>query len=212
MKKKATFIKFAGIGLLAILFVWALAPQAGRAHCDTLDGPVVTAARAALDSGNVTPVLKWVHKPDEDAIRNAFEKTLSVRRLSPQAKALADMYFFETLVRLHRAAEGAPFTGLKPAGAVEPVIAAADKAIENGSLDDLAKEISSLVRDGMRQRFDRVVKAKKGMDRSVEAGREYVEAYVEFVHYVERLHNDALAAAAHHTDSEEESPLVEHTH
>jgi hypothetical protein len=212
MKKKITFIKFAGVGLLAIVFAWALTPQTGRAHCDTLDGPVVQAARTALDSGNVTPVLKWVQKPDEDAIRKAFERTLGVRKLNPQAKELADMYFFETLVRLHRAAEGAPFTGLKPAGEVEPVVAAADKAIESGSLDDLAKQISSLVRDGMRQRFDHVVKARKEMDRSVEAGREYVEAYVEFVHYVERLHNDASGAAAHGVDSQEKSLSAEHTH
>jgi hypothetical protein len=212
MKKKATFIKFVGIGLVAVGIAWALVPQIGRAHCDTLDGPVVMAARVALDSGDVTPVLKWVHKPDEDAIKKAFEKTLGVRRLSPQAKELADMYFFETLVRLHRAAEGAPFTGLKPAGEVEPVIAAADRAIESGSLDDLAKEISTLVRNGMRQRFDRVVKTRKEMDRSVEAGREYVEAYVEFVHYVERLHNDALGAVAHDVGSDEKSPSVEHVH
>ncbi len=212
MKKKATFIKIAGIGLLAVVFAWTLAPQRSHAHCDTLDGPVVMAARAALDSGNITPVLKWVHKPDEGAIKEAFEKTLGVRKLSPQAKQLADMYFFETLVRLHRAAEGAPFTGLKPAGSVEPVVAAADKAIESGSLDDLAKEISTLVRNGMHQRFDRVVKARKEMDHSVEAGRQYVEAYVEFVHYVERLHNDALGAAAHGVDSAEKSPSVEHAH
>ncbi len=212
MKKKATFIKFAGVGLLAILLAWALAPQRSRAHCDTLDGPVVMAARAALDSGNITPVLKWVHKPDERAIKEAFEKTLSVRKLSPAARQLADMYFFETLVRLHRAAEGAPFTGLKSAGEVEPVVAAADKAIESGSLDDLAKEISSLVRNGMHERFDRVVKTRKEMDHNVDAGREYVEAYVEFVHYVERLHNDALGAAAHGADSAVSPPSVEHTH
>jgi hypothetical protein len=212
MKKKATFIKFVGIGLVAVGIAWALVPQIGRAHCDTLDGPVVMAARAAMDSGNIAPVLKWVHKPDEDAIKDAFAKTLGVRKLSPQAKQLADMYFFETLVRLHRAAEGAPFTGLKPAGEVEPVVAAADKAIESGSLDDLAKEISTLVRNGMHQRFDRVVKTRKEMDQSTEAGREYVEAYVEFVHYVECLHNDALGAAAHDAGSDEKSPSVEHVH
>ena len=212
MRKKATFIELAGISLLTIGFAWALAPQRSHAHCDTLDGPVVTAARAALDSGNITPVLKWVHKPDEAAIKEAFEKTLSVRKLSPATRQLADMYFFETLVRLHRAAEGAPFTGLKPAGEVEPIIAAADKAIESGSLDNLAKEISTLVRNGMHERFERVVKTRKGMDHSVEAGREYVEAYVEFVHYVERLHNDALSSAAHGTESGEKTPLTEHVH
>jgi hypothetical protein len=198
-------------GLLAILFVLAfLAAEKVTPHCDTMDGPVITEAKIALEKGDVTPVLKWVLKDDEDEIKKAFEKTLGVRKLSPQAKDLADMYFFETLVRVHRAAEGAGYTGLKPAGQVEPVIAAADKAIEGGSLDDLTKEISALIISGMRQRFSRVLETKRHINESVEAGREYVEAYVEFVHYVERLHNDALGTAAPHAEAEGKKPQPEH--
>jgi hypothetical protein len=96
-----------GLGLLA---VW------GIGHCDGLDGPVVQLAIKALDSGNVNYVLPWVQENDEPEIRRAFEHAVSVRKLSPDAKALADRHFFETLVRIHRAGEGAPFTGLKPAG------------------------------------------------------------------------------------------------
>ena len=200
-------------GLLAILLVLAFfAAEKVTPHCDTMDGPVITEAKIALEKGNVTPVLKWVRKEDEPEIKKAFEKTLGVRKLSLQAKDLADMYFFETLVRVHRAAEGAGYTGLKPAGQVEPVIAAADKAIATGSLDDLAKEISTLIISGMRQRFERVMKTKKHIDDSVEAGREYVEAYVEFVHYVERLHNDALGTAAPHAEAEGKNPQPEHEH
>ena len=200
-------------GLLAILLVLAFfAAEKVTPHCDTMDGPVITEAKIALEKGNVTPVLKWVRKEDEPEIKKAFEKTLGVRKLNPQAKDPADMYFFETLVRVHRAAEGAGYTGLKPAGQVEPVIAAADKAIATGSLDDLAKEISTLIISGMRQRFERVMKTKKHIDDSVEAGREYVEAYVEFVHYVERLHNDALGTAAPHAEAEGKKPQPEHEH
>ena len=70
------------------------------AHCDTLDGPVVAAARKALDTGNVNLVLIWVQKKDEADIRKQFEKTVAVRKAGGQAKELADMYFFETLVRV----------------------------------------------------------------------------------------------------------------
>jgi microcompartment protein CcmL/EutN len=198
---------------LAILFVLAFfAAEKVTPHCDTMDGPVITEAKIALEKGNVTPVLKWVRKDDRDEIKKAFEKTLGVRKLSPQAKDIADMYFFETLVRIHRAAEGAGYTGLKPAGQVEPVIAAADKAIERGSLDDFAKEISALIISGIHQRFEHLMKTKNDMDKSVQAGREYVEAYVEFVHYVERLHNDSLAAAAPHAETEAKKPQPEHEH
>jgi len=101
------------------------------AHCDTLDGPVVETAKKALASGDVTPLLKWVSADDEKMIRTAFQKTLEVRKLGPQARNLADMYFFETLVRIHRAGEGAPYTGLKPGTAVDPAVALADKGSES---------------------------------------------------------------------------------
>ena len=101
-----------------MLFVLAglavLLPRAVFAHCDTMDGPVVAAAKAALEKGDVTPVLKWVAKDREGEIRTAFQKTLAVRSKGPEAKELAHMYFFETLVRIHRAGEGAPYTGLQP--------------------------------------------------------------------------------------------------
>jgi hypothetical protein len=114
----------AGLGFLALL------PARALAHCDGLDGPVVKAAQRALDTRNSALVLIWVQGKDEPEIRTAFEQTLAVRELSPQAKELADRFSFETLVRVHRAGEGAPFTGLKPAGRdLGPAIPALDEAV-----------------------------------------------------------------------------------
>ncbi len=155
------------------------------AHCDTLDGPVVADAREALKRSDVTSVLKWVKKDAEPEIRTAFEKTLADRKSNQDD---ADMKFFETLVRVHRAGEGASFTGLKPSGSVEPIIAGADKALEAGSIDDLAQEMAKYLTSGIKERFERAFELKKHKDESVEAGREFVEAYVEYVHYVEGLH------------------------
>lgn len=179
----------------AALFLVALR---AFAHCDTMDGPVVADARTALAKGDVTPVLKWVKKDQEADIRAGFAKALAVRAKSAEAKDLADMYFFETLVRVHRAGEGAPYTGLKPAGTpLEPGVGEADKAIESGSVDALVKMTADAVAAGIRHRFEKVGEAKKHKDNSVEAGRGYVEAYVEFVHYIERLHADAASEAGH---------------
>ena len=127
--------------LLPLALSALLSPALAHAHCDTLDGPVVSAGRQALDSGNVNLVLVWVQKDDEKAIRDAFQKVRSVRKAGGQAKDLADAYFFETLVRVHRAGEGAPYTGLKPAGTIEPPVAAADKAIATGKLGGIAKVV-----------------------------------------------------------------------
>jgi hypothetical protein len=177
----------------AFAFGWTAAAQA---HCDTLDGPVVEAARKALDTNNPNLVLAWVQKGDEAEIRHAFQKASAVRKAGGDAKALADQYFFETLVRVHRAGEGAPYTGLKPAGKPEPAIAAADKAIETGKLEPVAKLVTERVHKGLDKQFHEVVSKKKYSPNDVAAGRAYVGAYVEYVHYVERLYDAAGTTAA----------------
>lgn len=176
-------------------------PTAVLAHCDTLDGPVVNDARAALEKKDITPVLKWVRAADEQELKAAFAKALVVRKLNPEAQGLADSYFFETLVRVHRAGEGAPYTGLKPAGMVEPPIAKADLSLEKGNVDELAKAIAGHTEAGIRERFQRALETRKHAGESVAAGREYVEAYVTYVHYVEGIVN-AVHTKAHHGEPE----------
>jgi len=184
-------------GLLVGLL--ALAPSRALAHCDGLDGPVVTAARLALDKGEVGPVLVWVQKQDEPGIRKAFEQTLAVRGLGPQARELADTYFFETLVRVHRAGEGAAYTGLKPAGRdLGPAIPGADRALETGDVEPLVRLLADAVEKGVRQRFAEARAARSHPAGDVEAGRGYVEKYVPFIHYVERLYQSATTSAAGH--------------
>ena len=191
MKTLFTFIFLAAAG-------WLLTSNSVRAHCDTMDGPVVTTAKAALEKGDVTPVLKWVKPEGEAEVRDAFKKAIAVRKQSAEAKELADRYFFETLIRVHRAGEGEPFTGLKPSGTpLEPGVAAADKALEKGSVDGLVKDLTEAVSDSIKKRFARAVEAKKQADKNVDAGREYVEAYVEFVHSVENLHAAAASLSIH---------------
>ncbi len=201
-----------GIVILLIDLGW-LAP-AGRveAHCDTMDGPVVKTAQAALEKGDVTPVLKWVRPQQEAEVREAYKKTLAVRGLGKEAKDLADKYFFETLVRLHREGEGATYTGLRSAGTVEPIVAASDKALDTGSVNELTKEITKLVAEGIRHRFAETMEKKRHADESVAAGRESVEAYVEFTPYVERLHVDATGPAGHSAHAEKPTEPSEHQH
>lgn len=186
-------VMFFGIALLL-----AAPINNALAHCDTLDGPVVKTAKQALKMGDVTPVLKWVREEDEKEIRDAFEKTLAVRIKGAEAKELADMYFFETLVRIHRAGEGAPYTGLKPGATVDPAIALADKALETGSVNQLVDVLTEAMADGIRERFQHTKEAQKHADDSVEAGREFAEAYVVFTHYAEGLHAVIKANADHH--------------
>lgn len=160
-------------------------------HCDTIDGPLVPLAAQSLEDGNVNRVLPWVRAEDEGEIRHAFEHARAVRTLSPQAKKLADHHFIETLVRVHRASEGAPFTGVKPAGLDHgPAVPAADRALAEKSFDKaegLARMIADKVRQGLMTRFRTAVEAKDFDVDDVKAGRAYVDAYVPYVHYAESV-------------------------
>lgn len=162
------------------------------AHCDTMEGPVIKAAQKALETGNVNLVLIWVKKEHEAEIKEAFEKILTVRKMGPAAREMADMYFFETLVRIHRAGEGAPYTGLKPEGIdLGPVIPASDQAIEEGSEEALLKLLTDTVKENVSEHFQEVISRKDFDANDVEAGRRFVQAYVIFTHYVEGIYESA---------------------
>jgi hypothetical protein len=189
-------IRIGTVVTAAIAFVLSASPKNASAHCDTLDGPVVSAARVALQRGDVTPALKWVREVEESEVREAFQRTLAVRGVSSEARELADLYFFETLVRLHRQGEGEPYTGLKRAGAVDPAIEGADRALETGSVDAVIALVAERAAAGIRERFALAQARQRHADDSVAAGRAYVTAYVEFIHYVEQLHLDITGPAA----------------
>ena len=199
--------RFVAAVAAAVALTWSLP---ATAHCDTLDGPVVAAARKALDAANVNLVLVWVQKKDEAEIRKHFDKTVAVRKVNAQAKELADLYFFETLVRIHRAGEGAGYTGLKPAGKIEPPIAAADKSLDTGKLQEVAQLISKRMEQGLHRHFEDMMKKKKYRPDDVAAGRAFASAYVEYTHYVERLYNAAETLAPEHV--QKAAPGLAHSH
>lgn len=83
---------------------------------------------------------------------------LRARKTGPAAREVADLYFFETLVRIHRAGEGAPYTGLKPAELDEgPVIPIAEKAIETGSAEPLIGMLTDTLRHEVQNRFNHIM-------------------------------------------------------
>ncbi len=184
---------FLVMAMTMALIVGMSSPAA--AHCDTLDGPVIQDARKALEVKDITPVLKWVKPRDEKSIRTAFARALAAK--GKKDEAAAENQFFVTLVKIHRAGEGAPFAGLKPAGEIEPAIVEADKSLTNGSADALVKQMTDEMAVGIKKRFERAAATYKHKDETVEQGREFVEAYVEYTHFVEKLHQVAAGKNAH---------------
>jgi hypothetical protein len=192
------------IGIMGAVI--ALSASSVWAHCDGLDGPVVISAREALETGNVNLVLPWVQKDDEPLIREAFDSTLVVRKLNPTARHMADMYFFETLVRVHRAGEGVAYTGLKPAGRdLGPALPAADNALTSGNIDSVLALLSHHVAEGVHQHFKEAMAKKNYNKADVAAGREFVEQYVRFIHYVEGIYQAAQGAGGGHAGEGEKA-------
>lgn len=178
------------------------------AHCDTMSGPVITAAKQALETGNVNLVLIWVLAKSDKLIKDAFKKELKERKAGGEAAKKADMEFFETLVKVHREGEGVPYTGIKEDGEVEPGIAAADKAVESGSIAELEALLTEAVKHGIHKKYKEVAENKKYGKNDVKNGRKYVKAYVEFIHYAEGL-LEAAEKGGHHG---EETKEQEHKH
>ncbi|MEI6631415.1 MAG: DUF6448 family protein [bacterium] len=194
---------------LAALFFCA--PGGAFAHCDTMDGPVVADAKIALEKADITPVLKWVKKEAEPELKTAFDKAIAESSKGEQEKIKAEGEFFDTLVRLHRQGEGVDFTGIKPAGTdLGPAVTGADKALENGSADSLVQLLTEEVNKGVRERFNNAIEKKKRAEENVEAGRAFVQAYVEFIHYVEGLYLNAQGKLSHSEGAPRLEPEAEH--
>jgi len=167
-------------------------------HCDTMDGPVVKAAKRALGTGRVNLVLPWVPRKAEIELKKAFERTLSVRKLGKEAADLADYWFFETAVRLHREGEGAPYTGLKPAGLDwGPVVPGAEKAIEKGDAKEVIELLSHTVEEELQERFEHAMAKRKFDENDVEAAREYVQAELGFVLFSHHLYTAITGSGEH---------------
>jgi hypothetical protein len=181
--------------------------QSAQAHCDSLDGPVAKAVYKALDDGNVNPVLAYAPATAEAEIRAAFEKSRKVRGLGAEARMLADQDFMETVIRLHRAGEGATYTGLKPAGIdYGPVVPAAEHAVETGDLAKLKAVLTEEIEHALRERLAHVRELKKAplepkTAAEVPHSRERISAELGFIIFAESLRQTALGKGAeHHAD------------
>jgi len=180
---------------LLVITLLILSTNYSFAHCDTMNGPTIMDAKKAIDQNNVNYTLKWVQPHYETEIRDAFILMMKVRGLSADAKELSEKYFFETLVRIHRAGEGVPFTGVKPTGTpIDEKIMAADKSIELGNLSPLQGKVSAGDMPELTKRFEKVISLKNFEVNNVATGRDYIEAYVQFFKFAE---GEAEGSAAH---------------
>ena len=188
---KSTFI------LSLIAFFSIISIQPASAHCDSYDGPALIDAEKALATNNVDLILKWINADMEDEVVPLFHKTYSLRNGDKEVYEIVKKHFYETFIRLHREMEGATFTGLKPAGTTAHITVMSDKALQTGDFESLLKALNRHVNSQLQEKFDKTEALYKVKDNSVEEGREYVNAYVDYTHAVEAVH-DILTGVGHH--------------
>lgn len=142
--------------------------------------------------------MPWAYKKAEAEIRKAFEKTMHVRKLGKEASGLADYWFFETVVRLHREGEGAPYTGIKPVGLdTGPVVPRAEKAIEKGNPKELIEFLQNSVKEEIEEKFRHVMATKNYNENDVDSAREYVRAMLDLTLYSHYLYTSIKQSERH---------------
>lgn len=201
---KGSQLAIAGVLIAGILLSALAIPRPAQAHCDSEKGPVATAAHQALEKGDVKLILPYVQADSEKELTAAFKETQAVRKTGGKTMELADRYFIETAIRLHRAGEGAAYNGVTDETTPESILVA-DKAMASGSLDETYKMLDQLIQKGVQEKYKAVVKAREEAAHlgTVEAHRERVEAELMFEKYIYEL--STLAAAA-------EPPAEGHSH
>lgn len=190
---KNTFGKVAA--LLGMLLLMTSVPS--FAHCDSYDGPVIQDALKALKNENVSYVMKWIEPKHESEITNLFDKTVGLKKGDADIYGIVEKHFLETLVRLHREGEGAPYTGLKPAGSATPLVQMADNSIAKQDVDTLLGKLGNHIRKVITEKYEKVAALSKVKDNSVAEGRAYVAAYVDYTHTLEAFES-VLTHGGHH--------------
>lgn len=185
-------------GMVTILFfLGMLFPAMAEAHCDRVNGPVASDAREALATGQIDSVAIWVGPEEMVELEEAFQESLAAYKMGGDAKTVAERYFMSTAIRLHRMAEGFPFTGLKPAKPLPEDIALAEKALETGELKPVTDFLAKEMAEQTERLFRQTLMEREGKDESIEAGREWADAYVKYVIFVHDLHKRISSGAPH---------------
>lgn len=196
MKKLIAQSKILYVSVFTFLLVFGFT-FSSQAHCDRVNGPVAVAAKKALQTGDSAHALIWVTDQQADELKSIFEQSLEVYAKGGDSQELAERYFMESTVRLHRQAEGMPYTGLKPARPNPDDIQVAEEALASGDVAEVTDLLAQEIRHKISELHANVMAAKDNKDQSVETGREWADAYVQYVVYIHGLYQNIQAGPAH---------------
>ncbi len=193
--RKTSLQSILALVLVSLFILFGSVPAS--AHCDSYDGPTIKDALKALETNNVNLVLKWIDAEQENEIISLFNKTYALKSGDKEVYSIVKKHFLETLVRLHRETEDAPYTGLKPAGSTKKIIQISDQTIESKDFDAFIGKLNKHIGRVIKEKYKKVEALDKVKNDSPEKGREYVAAYVDYTHTVEAIHDIVEQGAGH---------------
>lgn len=196
-KVSKRFFNLKSVLFLSVLSVMMFISIPASAHCDSYDGPVIKEALRALETNKVELVYKWITPEQENEVTSLFNKTYKLRSGDEEIYKIVEKHFLETLVRLHRETEGAPFTGIKPAGSMTPLVEMADNSLANNDVKTVVNIVAEHLGEIINERYQKAAELSKTKDNSVKQGRAYVEAYVKYTHTLEALEHILHGEHAH---------------
>jgi hypothetical protein len=103
------------------------------------------------------------------------------------------------LVRLQCETEGAPYTGLKPAGTTKAIIKMSDNALNSDDINKLTEKLNTHIGNIAWSKYEKAASLSKIKDESTETGRQFVKAYVDYTHTLEVSHDIQEHGVASHS-------------
>lgn len=160
---------------------------------DSHNGPMMIAAKRALETGKAHHILIWIPEKSENTLKNLLEKVCCKRRIQADGHDRIVDWYFETISRFHSGYYGPHNLNISTKTPEEKsIIFLVESACESGNFEEITTVIRDTPTGEMRQRFDDVMKKRNYCEENIAAGRVYVSVFTYFIAFVNNLRTGSL--------------------
>jgi hypothetical protein len=152
------------------------------------NGPVIRAAKMAMETGNASYILIWLPKEAENTLKNLLERTYCENRTRKNTQNHSIDWYFKSVNRLHSRYGWPDYPGMKFKETDEETIALmVERAFESGNFEEINSIIPLNHSGDARERFHKVMMKRNYSVDDIAAGRVYVSAFIAFIVYLHNL-------------------------
>lgn len=157
------------------------------------NGPVMSAAKKALETGKAHHILIWIPEASENTLKNLLEKACCERRIQTDGYDHIIDWYFATVRRFHSVGYGPRNLNISLKTLEEKtIISLVERACESGNFEEIAMVIPDIPAGELRQQFNDVMKKRNYDVENIAAGRVYVSEFTDFIAFVNRSRSGSL--------------------